>query len=187
MQNARFMGFLDLMAKWNKTCNLTSITDPERMITHHLLDSLSIWRYLKGNTLIDVGTGAGLPGVPLAIIRPALQVCLLDSSGKRCRFLTQVRIELALDNIEIERSRVQDYQDRQFQTVICRAYGSLEGVATQLEPLLASGGQLLAMRGKVLRRELSSLPKTIKVLGVHQLAVPFMAEQRNLVVMGKAL
>ena len=184
-QLAQIGSFLELMSKWNRTFNLTAITDPERMVTHHLLDSLSIWRFLQGEACIDVGTGAGLPGVPLAIFEPGKLMYLLDSSSKRCRFLTQVKIELGLNNVVVEHSRVQDYRFRLFDSVLCRAYSSLQDVADQLQPLLAEGGQLLAMRGKVMARELSSLPKTIKVLEVHPLTVPFLEEERNLVIMGK--
>ncbi len=184
-QLSRILSFLDLISKWNKTINLTAITDPQRMVTHHLLDSLSIWRFVQGEARIDVGTGAGLPGVPLAIFEPGKPMYLLDSSSKRCRFLTQVKIELELENVTVEHSRVQDYRNRQFDTVLCRAYSSLQDVAEQLQHLLAERGQLLAMRGKVLSRELSSLPKTIKVLEVHPLTVPLVVEERNLVIMAK--
>lgn len=182
-QLSRLMDYLELMLKWNKTYNLTSITEPERMITHHLLDSLSVRPYRQGLSCIDVGTGAGLPGIPLAIVEPDKPMYLLDSNGKRCRFLTQTRITLGLENIKVEQSRVQDYRHLVFDTVLCRAYSSLADVAGQLQHLLAENGHLLAMRGKVASGELSSLPKTIKVLEVYRLNVPFLLEERNLVVM----
>lgn len=175
--------YLQLQIKWNATYNLTAIEDPARIVTHHLLDSLSIWRHTTGVTGIDVGSGAGLPGIPLAISFPDKPVTLLDSNGKRCRFLTQAKIELELPNIQVAHERVQKYVGHEYDMVFSRAYSSLDRVASEMVHLLAPGGVLLAMRGKLDEEELSSLPKTIKVLAVDRLQVPFLNEERNLVTM----
>ena len=185
-QLEKLQRYLRLQIKWNTTYNLTAIEDPARIVTHHLLDSLSIWRHATRATGIDVGSGAGLPGIPLAISFPEKQLTLLDSNGKRCRFLTQAKIELELANIEIAHRRVQNYVDHEYDMVFSRAYSSLDRVASEMVHLLAPGGVLLAMRGKLDEQELSRLPKTIKVLAVDRLQVPFLNEERNLVTMTRA-
>jgi 16S rRNA (guanine527-N7)-methyltransferase len=182
-QLMKLESYLQLQIKWNTTYNLTAIEDPDRIVTHHLLDSLSIWRQVTGKTGIDVGSGAGLPGIPLAISFPDKQLTLLDSNGKRCRFLTQVKIELALANIIVVHNRTQDYVGHEYDMVFSRAYGSLDRIASDMAHLLAPAGQLLAMRGKLDEQELSRLPKTIKVLAVDRLRVPFLNKERNLVTM----
>jgi 16S rRNA (guanine527-N7)-methyltransferase len=184
-QVTRLITYLEMLQKWNKTFNLTSITDPDRMITHHLLDSLSIRPYLNGHSFIDVGTGAGLPGIPLAIMDPLNNMCLLDSNNKKCRFLTQVKIELRLENITVSHQRVEEHRPATYQSVLSRAYSSLREVALQMQHLLADQGTLMAMRGRLESRELSELPKTIKVLDVHKLDIPFLSDDRNLVIMGR--
>lgn len=186
-QLKKLLHYLHLQIKWNKTYNLTSIDDPARIVTHHLLDSLSIWRYVTGIVCIDVGSGAGLPGMPLAISFPDKDVTLLDSNGKCCRFLTQVKIELELANVEVIHGRVQTCAEHEFDMVFSRAYGSLHRVALEMEHLLATRGVLLAMRGKLDEQELSRLPKTIKVLAVDKLQVPFLNEERHLVTMTRAM
>jgi 16S rRNA (guanine527-N7)-methyltransferase len=185
-QLTKLISHLHLLIKWNATYNLTSINDPGRIITHHLLDSLSIWRHLAGRTGIDVGSGAGLPGIPLAISFPDKQMTLLDSNGKRCRFLTQAKIELALANVSVVHMRAENHVGDQYDMVFSRAYGSLDRVASDMVHLLAPRGTMLAMRGKLDEQELSGLPKTIKVLTVDRLPVPFLEEERNLVIMTRA-
>ena len=185
-QLRKLESYLQLQIKWNNTYNLTAIEEPARIVTHHLLDSLSIWRHATGIDGIDVGSGAGLPGIPLAISFPDKQVTLLDSNGKRCRFLTQAKIELELANIEIAHRRVQNHVGLEYDMVFSRAFGSLDGVANEMGHLLAPGGVLLAMRGRLDQQELSRLPKTIKVLAVDRLQIPFLNEERNLVTMTRA-
>jgi 16S rRNA (guanine527-N7)-methyltransferase len=175
--------YLQLQIKWNTIYNLTAIDDPERIVTHHLLDSLSIWRHVTGKTGIDVGSGAGLPGIPLAISFPDKQLTLLDSNGKRCRFLAQVKIELALPNIKIVHNRAQSYVGHAYDMVFSRAYGSLDRVTSEMVHLLAPAGMMLAMRGRLSEQELSRLPKTTKVLAVERLRVPLLDEERNLVIL----
>ena len=162
------MGYAKLISKWNRVYNLTSLVKPEHIITHHLLDSLSIWRQASGSIGVDVGTGAGLPGVPLARIFPDKQITLLDSNGKRCRFLTQVKIELALANIEIIHQPVQTYTNYEFEMVFSRAYSSLHQIVLDMAHLIPGDGVLLAMKGVLDEQELSRLPKTIKVLAVDR-------------------
>jgi len=186
VQLSKLESYLKLQIKWNNTYNLTAIEEPARIVTHHLLDSLSIWRHATGITSIDVGSGAGLPGIPLAISFPEKQVTLLDSNGKRCRFLTQAKIELELANIEVAHGRVQKHVGPEYDMVFSRAFGSLDAVANEMGHLLAPGGVLLAMRGRLDEQELSRLPKTIKVLAVDRLQVPFLNEERNLVTMTRA-
>ena len=130
-QRAQLAGYLELLVKWNRVYNLTAIKDPKQMVTHHLLDSLSISPYLHGDRLIDVGTGAGLPGIPLAITHRHKQFVLLDSNVKKTRFCRQAAAELGLDNVEVVHSRVEDYRpERLFSSVISRAYTSLSGMIT---------------------------------------------------------
>lgn len=176
----KISSFLELLQKWNQAYNLTAIRDPKDMVTKHILDSLVVAPYIKGPRIIDVGTGAGLPGIPLAIALPHFQFTLLDSNGKKIRFLTQVLAELGLKNIEIVQERVEDYQSTEgFQTIISRAFASLDDFIDKTKHLLATDGQILAMKGKVLDEELKNVTGHVKVC---QLEIPGLKEQRNLVI-----
>lgn len=172
--------YLDLLQKWNKAYNLTAIRDPEDMLIKHIEDSLAVIPYIKGSKIIDIGTGAGLPGIPLAIALPHLHFTLLDSNGKKIRFLTQVVSELAIKNTEIIQERVEDYQNANgFQTIISRAFASLDDFVDKTQHLLAEDGQILAMKAKVLPEELKNVSAHAKVC---PLEIPGLKEQRNLVI-----
>lgn len=178
------MGYLALLSKWNKVYNLTAVRDEGHMVTRHLLDSLAITPYLSGGRFIDVGTGAGLPGVPLAIAHPDHEFHLLDSNGKKARFLFQVKTVLCLDNIVIHQARVEAFGIADpFDTVLSRAFASLQDMAHSCRHLLAPGGRLLAMKGAYPSRELEGVSQACTEVAVYPLVVPGLAEERHLVEM----
>jgi len=175
-------GYLDLLAKWNKTYNLTAVRDEGEMVTRHLLDSLAVAPWLDGTRFIDVGTGAGLPGVPLAIVNPECEFHLLDSSGKKTRFLFQVKTALCLDNIVVHKARVESFRPAEpFDAVLSRAFASLRDMTAACRHLLAAGGRFLAMKGAFPATELEDIRQSFREVAVHPLVVPGLAEQRHLV------
>ena len=181
-QSQQLVDYLALLAKWNKAYNLTAIRDEEQMVTRHLLDSLAISGHITGERLIDVGSGAGLPGVPLAIVFPHREFLLVDSNGKKTRFLFQVKTALRLDNMEVCQARVETLQvSRPFDTVLSRAFASLQDMIRDCRHLLAPEGRLLAMKGAYPTQELESLGKTGASVAVHSITVPGLDEQRHLV------
>ncbi|MEZ5503039.1 MAG: 16S rRNA (guanine(527)-N(7))-methyltransferase RsmG [Halioglobus sp.] len=181
-QREQLLQFLALLAKWNKTYNLTAVRDPAQMVTRHLLDSLAIAPFLTGQRLLDVGTGAGLPGVPLAILFPEREFHLLDSNGKKTRFLFQVKTALCLDNMVIHQARVESFRAADpFDTVLSRAFASLLDMVHGCRDLLAPGGQLLAMKGAYPAQELEAVDPERAAIKVHPLTVPGLGEQRHLV------
>jgi 16S rRNA (guanine527-N7)-methyltransferase len=156
--------YLLLLDKWNKAYNLTAIRDLESMVNKHILDSLAILPWLKGSHIIDVGTGAGLPGIPLAIARPDKHFVLLDSNGKKVRFLQEIKRALGLKNLEIVQSRVENYHPGQgFDTVTSRAFSSLEQMIYWTQHLIAKDGIWLAMKGRYPAEELATLKKNYQV------------------------
>jgi len=173
--------YLALITKWNKVTNLTSIDNPEQMVVVHLLDSLSIQPYLSGDRILDVGSGAGLPGIPLALINQDKDFILLDSSGKKTRFMIQATIELGIRNIEVVQSRAQDFQG-QFDHVVCRAFTHTADFVKACSHLLAPRGSLLAMKGPA-EREVTPLPGFKQ--NIHQLNVPDMPFKRYLIEIGR--
>ncbi len=175
IQQQKLLDYLTLLNKWNKAYNLTAIRDPKQMLPLHLLDSLSILPYLHGTHHLDVGTGAGLPGIPLAIAKPEHHFTLLDSNGKKTRFLTHVQHQLGLTNIEVIQSRVEQYQPEQtFDTITTRAFSDLIEMVALTKHLLAPQGIWLAMKGQLPEHELQLLaqqgltttPYALKVPGV---------------------
>jgi 16S rRNA (guanine527-N7)-methyltransferase len=181
-QQERLLDYLALLLKWNNAYNLTSVRDPAQMVTRHLLDSLAVAPHLGGGHIIDVGTGAGLPGVPLAIIFPGTRFALLDSNGKKTRFLFQVKTALCLDNMQIHHARVESFRPPElFEAVLSRAFASLADMAAGCGHLLAPAGRLLAMKGAYPEEELAALGPEYKVSAVHVLDVPGLDEQRHLV------
>jgi len=175
----QLLHYLQLMVKWNKAYNLTAIRDLDAMITRHLLDSLSILPFINGAPVLDVGTGPGLPGIPLALCLPDYHFVLLDSNGKKTRFLTQCKIDLKLNNIDIIQSRVEDYKaDSAFKIITCRAFAALNTLLERTEHLLTSDTRVLAMKGK---DELPALNEGFKQLAQHQLQVPWLDENRQLI------
>ena len=173
--------YLTLITKWNKVTNLTSIDDPEQMVVIHLLDSLSIQPYLSGHRILDVGSGAGLPGIPLALINQDKDFILLDSNGKKTRFMVQATIELGIRNIEVVQSRAQDFQG-EFDHVVCRAFTGTDDFVKACSHLLAPGGTLLAMKGPAASEVIR--PSGFKQ-SIHQLHVPDMPSERYLIEIGR--
>ena len=173
--------YLTLITKWNKVTNLTSIDDPEQMVVIHLLDSLSIQPYLSGHRVLDVGSGAGLPGIPLALINQDKDFILLDSNGKKTRFMVQATIELGIRNIEVVQSRAQDFEG-EFDHVVCRAFTGTDDFVKACSHLLAPGGTLLAMKGPAASEVIR--PSGFKQ-SIHQLHVPDMPSERYLIEIGR--
>jgi len=175
----KLLDYLQLMLKWNKAYNLTSIREIDSMVIRHVLDSLSILPFIKESPILDVGTGPGLPGIPLAICLPDCQFVLLDSNGKKTRFLTQCKIDLKLENIDIIHSRVEDYQPGYgFEIITCRAFAALNTILDRTQHLLTSTTRVLAMKGK---DELPDLTRGYEQLAQHQLQVPWLKEDRQLI------
>lgn len=180
----KFASFLQLLSKWNKTYNLTAITKPEDMIVLHIADSLSINPYLYGNRIIDVGTGAGLPGIPLAIINSGKEFVLLDSNSKKTRFLTQVKAELRLKNIEIVHGRAEDYKPTHcFNTVLSRAITSLSTMLKKTSHLCCPDGQFLAMKGCYPEQEIKDLNNRYIIDKIVKLKVKQLEAERHAVLL----
>jgi 16S rRNA (guanine527-N7)-methyltransferase len=174
------MAHLDLLKKWSRTYNLTAITKMETMISHHVLDSLAVLPFIKGQTLLDIGTGAGFPGIPLAIMRPDMQVTLLDSNGKKTRFLTQVVNELGLKNVRVVQSRTESYRDEcGFDAIISRALGKIGPMMADSMHLLSPGGHYYWMKGQHPQAELTDIEQPYHVDVIN---VPGLDEARHLVI-----
>ena len=179
----KLLAYLALVQKWNKVYNLTAVREPGKMLTHHLLDSLAVAPHVQdANTLLDVGSGAGLPGIPLAMALPQLQVTLLDSNQKRTTFLRQVKMQLALANVTVVCERVEKHQQKQrYSVVISRAFAGLREFVTMAGHLLAPGGQLIAMKGADPAAEITQLISGFVTIGVTKLSVPGLDAERHLV------
>lgn len=176
------VAYLNLLEKWNSAYNLTAIRQPEQMLYLHLLDSLSIAPRLTGNRILDVGTGPGLPGIPLAIVYPERHFTLMDSNGKKTRFLFQVRSELALGNVTEVQSRVEGFEsDALFDAITSRAFTSLTDMVEKTNHLLADNGRFFAMKGQYPDQELRGLPKHYNVIASHPLVVPGVDGERHLI------
>ena len=176
---AKLLCFIDLIAKWSKAYNLTAIKDKREMVDLHLLDSLTVIPYLDGERIIDIGTGAGLPGIPLAICLPHMAVTLLDSNAKKTRFVQQAVLELKLANVQIVHSRSEDYQPGQaFNTVITRAFAELSDIVKSTKHLLTTNGKIIAMKGRCPESELAKVVTKKTVIPVQ---VPGVEAERNLV------
>ncbi len=178
--------YLVLLDKWNRVYNLTAITEQRQMVIQHLLDSLSVLPYVGSEPLLDVGTGAGLPGMVLAIARPELHCSLLDSNSKKTRFLTQVRIELGLDNVEVFSQRVQDHQPSPaYAQIITRAYASLQDIISSTQHCLAADGRLLAMKGQLPADEIATIEQSTEHkcrVQVEKLTIPLLAAERHMLI-----
>jgi len=180
----KLLAYLQLFHKWNRTYNLSAVREPEVMVHRHLLDSLAIASHITGDNFIDVGTGGGLPGIPLAILFPERQFTLLDSAGKKTRFLFQVKTSLGLTNVQVENRRVESFQPEQlFDGVISRAFASLEDMVSGCNHLLDDDGLFWAMKGQYPEAELSVLEKHYKVVEALRLEVPGGDGERHLMVL----
>jgi 16S rRNA (guanine527-N7)-methyltransferase len=182
---SRLLDYQALLQRWNSAYNLTAVRDPAEMVTRHLLDSLAILPYVKGDSLADLGTGPGLPGIVLAIAAPGRQMLLVDSNGKKVRFLREAIRSLRLEGVRAEQSRVEDVEG-QYDCVTARAFASMADMLGWGGHLLAPDGIWLAMKGKLLDEELLGIPPSFVLRGTHELAVPGLPAERHLLVLGRA-
>jgi 16S rRNA (guanine527-N7)-methyltransferase len=183
----QLIGYVEMLNKWNKAYNLTSVREPEAMLVKHIMDSIVVSPHLQqateiNNRFIDVGTGPGLPGIPLAIVNPELNFTLLDSLGKRVRFLKQVKFELGLTNIEPVQSRVEEFND-EFAGILSRAFASITDMVEWSHHLLAKDGYFFALKGQLSKEEIEALPEFVKVESSIQLEVPELDGERHLVLL----
>ena len=176
----RMLDYLALVGKWNKAYNLTAVREPEKMLTHHLLDSLAVLPHVRGPRVLDVGSGAGLPGIPLALARPDWQVTLLDSSHKKTTFLRQAMIELKLTNVDVACARVEAWPAPQpFDTVVSRAFSELSEFLALAGKLCAKDGVMIAMKGVYPHDELAQVPEDFLLRSVVPLHVPGLDAERH--------
>jgi len=187
-QATQLVNLVELLVKWNKAYNLTSVRDPSQMLVKHILDSIVVSPYLQGDSFIDVGTGPGLPGLPLAILNPDKQFVLLDSLGKRLRFIRQAILSLGLKNVEIVQSRVEEYQPEVgFDCVLSRAFASLEDMLTWCHHLPNENGHFLALKGQYPESEVINLDSKFEFIESITLQVPQLDGERCLVKVKRVL
>ena len=178
----KMLRVLDELDEWNQKMNLTAIRDRPQQLTKHLLDSLSVIKHLQGSRLIDIGTGAGFPGLPLAIALPEMHFTLLDSTAKKLKFIDHICALLAIENVETVHSRAEAFQPKyRYDVVISRAVGAVDTFVKWAGHLCVGGGRLLAMKGRYPTDELTTLPSGWKLATVHRLSVPGLDEERHLV------
>jgi len=181
-QAGRLLRLLDELDDWNQRMNLTAIRERGQQITKHLLDSLSIHSHLRGTRIADIGTGAGFPGLPLAVALPQLDLTLVDSTAKKLKFVEHVAQTLGLRNVQTVHTRAENYRPKErFDCVVSRAVGPLETFVTWSGHLCVGGGRLLAMKGRYPTDELTQIPNGWKLAAVHRLNIPGLDEQRHLV------
>ncbi|MFI8319208.1 16S rRNA (guanine(527)-N(7))-methyltransferase RsmG [Kosakonia cowanii] len=182
-QQQQLVAYVEMLHKWNKAYNLTSVRDPNEMLVRHILDSIVVAPHLQGTRFIDVGTGPGLPGIPLSIVLPESHFTLLDSLGKRVRFLRQVQHELKLTNIEPVQSRVEDFPaEPPFDGVISRAFASLNDMVSWCHHLPGDAGRFYALKGQLPEDEIALLPAGLAVESIVELKVPHLEGERHLVI-----
>jgi 16S rRNA (guanine527-N7)-methyltransferase len=181
-QREGLIAYLALLARWNRAYNLTAVRDPLEMVGRHLLDSLSVGSYLFGDSVLDLGSGAGLPGIPLALLYPERRFWLLDGNGKKIRFVRQAVMELRLTNCEAIHARMESYRPgRKFATIVARAVASVSELKALGEPLLDRPGRLLLMKGRLPEDEMEHLIPCPDALRIHRLEVPFVVGERHLI------
>ena len=172
-QIEQLVAYVDLLEKWNRAYNLTAIKDRGEILDRHLIESLSIAPFLSGNSRVDVGTGAGLPGIPLAIIEPNVHYVLLDSNGKKTRFLSEVKRALALSNIHVETTRVESWRpDRHFDAVVTRAFADLVTTLERVDHLMGSQSMLFAMKTESASKEVAEMPPNTEHVASWDVSVP---------------
>lgn len=188
-QQEKLMDYLALMFKWNSVYNLTSLRDPMQMVTHHLLDSLAaVPAFASANNVLDVGSGGGLPGIVLAIVRPGMKVSMIDTVHKKTAFLTQVKAELGLVNVTVYTARVEQLQvSDKFDVITSRAFADLSDFVNWSSHLLAEGGRFIALKGVAPPEEQQRLPAAWRVQGVQPLQVPRLGAERHLVFIEKTI
>jgi 16S rRNA (guanine527-N7)-methyltransferase len=185
-QQQQLIDYVELLHKWNKTYNLTSVRDPQQMLIKHIVDSLVVSPHLIGQRFIDVGTGAGLPGIPLAIVNPDYHFVLLDSLGKRLRFLTQAKNTLPLVNVTLVQSRVEEYEPQlPFDGVISRAFSSITDMVKLCSHLIEPKSRFFALKGLYPKEEITALDDSVTVSSVKTLEVPGLDGERHLVILEK--
>jgi 16S rRNA (guanine527-N7)-methyltransferase len=179
--------YVELLHKWNKAYNLTSVRDPQQMLVKHIMDSLMVGEVLLGEKFIDVGTGPGLPGIPLAILYPERHFVLLDSLGKRITFLRQVVFQLKLTNVEPVKARIEEYQiETPFDGVLSRAFSSLNDMVSWCSHLITvDHGLFFALKGQYPTDELEQLPENINLVSSHKIVVPELIGERHVLVLKK--
>ncbi|XXQ69245.1 16S rRNA (guanine(527)-N(7))-methyltransferase RsmG [Neisseriaceae bacterium B1] len=183
-QQLMLLEYVALLKKWNSTYNLTALRDEHKMISHHLLDSLTLLPYVKdAKTLMDVGSGGGMPGIPTAICRPDLQITLLDSNTKKTTFLQQAVIELGLNNVTVASGRVETMHDKKVDVVTSRAFAELHDFIALTKHLLNENGYWAAMKGVYPYEEVENVPKNIEVYQIDKLYVPILDAERHMVLM----
>ena len=179
----KLLAFLELLEKWNRSYNLTAVRDPEQMVPRHLLDSLTVLPYLQGPRVLDIGTGPGLPGIPLALARPDLEFVLLDSNAKKTRFATQAMHELGLKNVGIVQERVEKFHPEiKFDTLIARAFASIPDMLAASRHLCAARGRFLVMKGVFPQEELAAVTDGYRA-EVKALRIPGLDAARHVVVL----
>lgn len=180
-QDQQLQQYVELLLRWNKVYNLTAVRDPEQILPLHLWDSLSVVPFIEAESCLDVGSGAGLPGIPLAIMRPTQQFTLLDTNGKKTRFIQQATLELGLTNIQVVQVRVEQWQPKQkFAAIISRAFASLADFVTVSSQHLQAAGRLYAMKGRYPDTEIAELPRGWSLASSHPLSVPGLNAERHL-------
>lgn len=186
-QKNQLVGFVKLLDKWNKAYNLTSVRNPDEMLVKHILDSLVVSKHLHGEKFIDVGTGPGLPGIPLAIANPDKQFVLLDSLGKRITFIKNALRELGITNVTPIQSRVEEYTESLFDGVLSRAFASLNDMVDWCYHLPNKNGKFYALKGVYDELEVQQIVKQVELVNVLRLSVPELVGERHLVVLQKSV
>lgn len=186
-QHAKLLEYLELLLKWNKTFNLSGIKDASGMLSRHLLDSLTLVPWITGECILDVGTGPGLPGIPLAICYPEKKFILLDSNGKKTRFVFQAKLQLGLANIEVRNLRIENFKEPYpIDTIVTRAFSSLADLATLTRSFLQGGetgttARILAMKGQLPEEELATLPEFVTLGQTLKVTVPGCDGERHII------
>ena len=179
----RLVQYLRLLGKWNRAYNLTAVRDPKQMVTRHIMDSLSIVEYIGTGSVLDVGSGAGLPGIPLALCLPEVRFTLLDSNGKKTRFMLQAVQELGLKNVVVVKQRVDEFMpEEKFQVIVSRAYSTVANLVKEAAHLVRDEGRILAMKGTYPVAELDELGVAQELVEVVRLHVPGVNAERHLVI-----